>query len=67
MVASSSSGAGAEEVAIGDKVSQPSSLLFPKRWGKRIPFIDPSNPLGLRNDHGSTTIKPMTKPFALSV
>ena len=40
---------------------------FPKSLKKRIPFIDPSNPLGLRNGRGSTMTKPMTKLFALSV
>jgi len=41
---------------------------FPKEsLEKRILFIDPSNPLGLRNGRGSTTTKPTTKPFALSV
>jgi len=38
MAASSSSSAGAEEVAIGDKASQPSSFSFPKRkFGEKNP------------------------------
>jgi len=68
MAASSSSGAGAE-VAIGDKASvNHHPFRFPiESLEKRFPFIDPSSPLGLRNGLGSTTTKPTTKPFALSV